>query len=122
MISLATAMKQIWQNLPIEIVYYHILPKCDIETRVALKIKPNKLKEEYKILQDCLSLPIKTKRIVTTEFRISKFKYLVSENICIFFSLSYCEYDGINPRQEWGCSLQDKLYIMRNDMQDYKEL
>ena len=36
-------MDPIWQDLPLDIVLQHILPKCDIDTRIAFKIKPQKI-------------------------------------------------------------------------------
>ncbi len=36
-------MDPIWQLLPLDIVLHHILPKCDIDTRIAFKIKPQKI-------------------------------------------------------------------------------
>jgi hypothetical protein len=36
-------MDPIWQDLPLDIVLQHILPKCDIDTRRAFKIKPRKM-------------------------------------------------------------------------------
>lgn len=36
-------MDSIWRQLPEDILTNHILPFCDIDTRLAFKIKPNKI-------------------------------------------------------------------------------
>ena len=41
----------IWSALPHDIVFTHILSKCDIDTRLALNVKPNKLKIHENIIK-----------------------------------------------------------------------
>ena len=36
-------MESCWQHLPEDIVFIHVLPKCDIDTRLAFGIEPNRI-------------------------------------------------------------------------------
>lgn len=61
------------KDLPFDIWYFHIFPKCDLDIRIAFKLKPNKINllnftEINKCLEkQKLNLNNRTEQFITTE-------------------------------------------------------
>jgi len=114
-------MKQIWHNLPIEIVYYHILPKCDIDTRVALHVIPQKLElERYSKINECL-----TKPICKIYFKYNLHCFIrknIKEKI---LTLSYTKYKCFRKCEAWVYTLENEskgcieMYSMTDETNKY---
>jgi len=63
----------IWSNLPNHLVFQHILPLCDIDTRLAFGVKPTKLN-------------IKQYTFLTNLPKPQRSTYDMSQNIIAFYS------------------------------------
>jgi len=115
-------MDAIWQNLPNEILFNHILPKCDIDTRVAFRIIPHKLQiEAYSKINKCL-----TKPMLKIYFRYNVHCYIEKKIKEKKMILSYTLYKSSQNSEAWVYIVKDvgcvEMYMLSDKTNKYVKL